>query len=367
MIIKELFSNLAILTSLLFMYSQLTKNSPLNRKSSFIRKITMGILGGLLGNMLMQYSMHVGDTLVDLRHIPIILLAFYSGPIPAFVSMILIIVGRFLIGVNLSSFFNIPLMLLVTTGVLYFSRMKLSGKKRVVLSLTWNNLVFTVIASYLIKSFHILILLIPAYWLVSYIGGFIAFYIINYIRSIQSLFSKYKNESTIDGLTGLNNYRKFDEIFNTLIKTIDQKQEKLALLYIDIDFFKKINDRYGHVNGDEVLKELGEILQKCARSFDIISRNGGEEFTVLLMDSSLDKAKEISEKIRKTVEEYPFHISEKKIFITVSIGIASYNETTMDLNNLIDDADKALYIAKKTGRNKVCISNNELILNSFVN
>ncbi len=360
MILKDLFSNLTILAALLFMYSQLTKNSPLNRKSSFRRKMTIGALGGLLGNILMQYSMHVGDTIVDLRHIPIILLAFYAGSIPAYLSMTLIIIGRFLIGVNLSSLFAMALMILVTIGALYLSRINLSGKNKVILTLTWNNLVFSIIASYLIKNIDILFSLIPAYWFVSYLGGFIAFYIINYIRTLQHLFEKYKNESTTDGLTGLNNYRTFDDIFNSLIITIDEQQEKLSLLYIDIDFFKKINDKYGHSVGDEVLKELGNILQKCTRSFDIVSRNGGEEFTILLLDCPVKKAIEVAENIRKTVEEHTFDFSGGNIHITISIGVSCYNETTFDVNNIIDDADKALYFAKNTGRNKVCIANNKL-------
>lgn len=361
MIIKDLFSNLAVLASLLFLYSQLTERSPLQRKSSFKRKIMIGTLGGLLGNILMQYSIHIGDTIVDLRHIPIILLAFYGGSIPAYISMVIIIIGRFLIGVNLSSFFAIPLMLLVTFGAVFFARSHISGKNKVILSLTWNNLVFSLILSYLIKNIDILILLIPIYWVVSYLGGFAAFYIINHLRSVQSMFEKYKNESTTDGLTGLNNYRKFDTIFNDLLKTIEEKNEKLSLLYIDIDFFKKINDTYGHSQGDEVLKQLGELLQNSTRSFDIVSRNGGEEFTVLLLDCHLEKAMKIAEKIRKAVEEYPFHLEGCKIHISVSIGVACYNETTFDAKNIIDDADKALYNAKKTGRNKVCAAKNNLV------
>jgi diguanylate cyclase len=358
MIIKDLFANLAILASLLFMYSQLTKNNPLNQKSSIERKITIGVLGGLLGNILMQYSMHIGDVIVDLRHIPIILLAFYAGSIPAYLCMILIILGRFLIGINQASFFAIPLMLLITMGAVYLAKSKFSKKIRVILTITWNNLVFSIIASYLIRDIDTLIRMIPAYWMVSYLGAFVAFYILNYLRSIQLLFEKYKNESTTDGLTGLNNYRKFDDIFNSLIKTIDDKQEKLSMLYIDIDFFKKINDKYGHSQGDEVLKQLGDILQRCTRSFDIVSRNGGEEFTVLLLDSPLSKAMEVAESIRKTVEEFSFNVSGGEIHITVSIGVSCYNETTFDAEDILDDADNALYHAKNTGRNRVCISSN---------
>jgi diguanylate cyclase len=356
MIVKDLFVNLSILTSLLFLYSQFTKNSPLNRSSSLQRKITIGILGGLLGHILMLFSMRVGDVIVDLRHIPIILLAFYAGTIPAYISMFLIILGRFLFGINMASLLAVPLMLLTTIGAIYFSRGKWSGKRKVILSISWTSIVASIIASFLINDINTLIITIIAYWIVSFLGGGMAFYIINYLRSIQVLFEKYRNESTIDGLTGLNNYRKFDDIFNKLIQTLDEKQEKLSLLYLDIDHFKNINDKYGHTQGDEVLKQLSDLLQQNTRSFDIVSRNGGEEFTVLLLDCSLEKAIWTAENIRKIVEKYPFQLSEEVFHLTISIGISCYRETTADVGQIIDDADKALYEAKKAGRNRTCVA-----------
>jgi diguanylate cyclase len=357
MIVKDLFVNISILTSLLFLYSQLTKNNPLNRHSTLIRKITVGFLGGLLGIILMLFSMHVGDVIVDLRHIPIILLAFYAGAIPAYFSMSLIILGRFLIGINTAAYLAVPVMLLTAIGAIYLSRRNLTGKMKAILSLSWTNLMASIIMCILIKELETLLATIVAYWVVSFLGGGIAFYIINYLRFTQELFEKYRNESTIDGLTGLNNYRKFDDIYNSIIQTINEKGEKLSLLFIDIDFFKNINDKFGHSQGDEVLKQLGDLLKARTRSFDIVSRNGGEEFTILILDGSLEKARETAENIRKSVEEYPFQLAMEKIHITVSIGISCYNETTTSVSQIIDDADKALYEAKKSGRNKVCIAN----------
>jgi len=322
-----------------------------------IRKIRIGIIGGILGNILMQYSIHIEDAIIDLRHIPITLLAFYGGSLPALISMILIIIGRLYIGMNLSSIFSVILIFSSTIGAIFFVSSTLSTKNKIILTLAWNNLIFTLFAIHLIDEINILLVLIPAYWTISYLGGFTAFYVIRYLRSIQVLFEKYRNESTTDGLTGLNNYRNFDNIFNALIKQVDAKEEKLSLLYIDIDFFKKINDRYGHIKGDEILKQLGEVLKNCTKSYDVVSRNGGEEFTVLLLDCPLEKAKEMAENIRKTVESYPFYAFGENIHLTISIGIACYNETTSKAIDIIDDADRALYYAKNSGRNKVCIAN----------
>jgi len=124
---------------------------------------------------------------------------------------------------------------------------------------------------------------------------------------------------------------------------------------IDIDFFKKVNDTYGHAEGDIVLRELGEILLKNCRNFDIVSRNRGEEFTILLLDCPKIRAVQIAKRVRSGVEAHPFIISdETQININVSIGAANYPEDTNEVENLLKIADMTLYTAKHTGRNKVC-------------
>ncbi|WP_409250812.1 GGDEF domain-containing protein [Bacillus sp. SCS-153A] len=366
MIIKQLFSNLAILSSLLFVYTQITNTAPFKRLSSLSGKIFMGISGGLFSNILMQYSIHIGNTIIDLRHVPVILVAYYGGPIPALISMTMVIIGRFLIGVNSSSYLAVILITLITAAAIYISKRNTSKKTKIITTLTFSNIVFSVLVTILLKDWGTLSFLIPTYWVISYLAGFISFYIVEYLRRSQALFDRYKSESATDGLTGLNNVRKFDEIFNELQMTTAMKNEKLSLLYLDIDFFKKVNDTYGHKNGDVVLIELGEIFRQSVRSFDIVSRNGGEEFTIILLDCPLERAKEISEKIRKTVESHDFVLTDGKVIhITISIGIACFNETTDDINSLIEEADNALYKAKKSGRNRVCVSDSGLAVQTL--
>ena len=359
--IKELFSNLAILSSLIFLYTQFTSTSPLNRTSTLSKKIIVGLFGGLLSNILMLYSMHLGTTIIDLRHIPSIVLSFYGGAVPALVSMILVIIGRFLIGINTSSYAAVIMIVSITFISIYISNRKISKNNKILLILTFSNIIYSVLFVYLIEDIHLLAVLIPTYCVISYLAGFIAFYIIEYLRNIQELFNRYKSESTIDGLTGLNNVRKFDQVFNQILINLETKKEMLSLLYIDIDFFKKINDTYGHKEGDVVLKELSSILINSSRSFDVVSRNGGEEFTVILLDCPLNRAQEIGERIRRAVENHVFTLtSGKEISITISIGIACHNETTADPSLLMEDADEALYHAKRTGRNKVCVTNKSI-------
>jgi diguanylate cyclase len=360
MIIKELFTNIAILISILFLYTQVSNGTPLHSRSSIKRKVLVGILGGLLSNLLMQYSMHIDSkSIIDLRHVPIILLAYFGGAIPSLIAMPMVILGRLLIGFNTSAFASIAVIILITIFSIYLSRTQLSKNVKIFFMLTFSNIAYSVIFVLLIQNYSLLISLILIYWIISYLSGYVSFYTLDFLRSSQMLFNKFKTESSIDGLTGLNNVRKFDEIFNRLITDLKTNHQDLSLLYIDIDFFKKVNDTYGHLEGDLVLKELGIILRKCTRSFDVVSRNGGEEFTVLLLDCHLKRAVEIAERIRTTVEESYFTLNNgKKIKLTISIGVASYkNSANDDPAMLIDDADKALYQAKNSGRNKVYAAN----------
>lgn len=358
LMIKDLFTNLAIVVSLLFLYSHIFSTSPLTKDSTFLRKILLGVVGGLFSNILMQYGIRIDTTIVDLRHIPIILLAFFGGSLPAFIGMVLVIIGRFFIGVNTSAYASVILMVLITLFSILISSQRISKKNKVIWMLTFSNIIFTFVIIYLVNDLSLLVKLIPLYWIISYIAGFLSFYILDFIRKSQFLLEKYKSESTTDGLTGLNNVRKFDEVFNSLLNELNKSIQSFSLLYIDIDFFKKINDTYGHSEGDLVLKRLGTLLTVSTRNFDIVSRNGGEEFTILLPDTSVARAMDIAEHIRKTVENTEFPLSGGGVIkVTVSIGVASYKDTTDNPSMLIEDADKALYVAKKTGRNKVCCHN----------
>jgi len=131
---------------------------------------------------------------------------------------------------------------------------------------------------------------------------------------------------------------------------------------MDIDFFKKINDTYGHNAEDIVLQKTAEILKNTVRTFDVVYRNGEEEFSALLLDCSAEHALRIAERIRKKIENYNFEISNDiniNINITISIGLASYPYTSMKIDNLIEDADKALYEAKRIGKNCVVMYKNK--------
>ncbi|WP_079480331.1 GGDEF domain-containing protein [Halobacillus salinus] len=357
MIIKELFSNLAILISTLFLYTSLTSSSPLHRPSLWMRKVSAGMLAGILSNVLMLYSMHFDETIVDLRHIPLILVAYYGGSLPAVIAMVLITLGRFSIGLNSSSLLALVLIVFITVTTLLITKWRIHKQWKVFFILTASNIIFTVLICYLLPTNNTLFVLLPSFWTISYIAGFVSFFVVEYVRRNQKLLDRFKAEASTDGLTGLHNVRKFDQAFNEASSQAKQNKEMLSLLFIDIDHFKNVNDTYGHKEGDQVLIQLSDILRNTVRSFDIVSRNGGEEFTVILLDCSTERGVQISERIREKVEAHAFLLSSGDfIRVTVSIGLACYHETTKTPPVLLKDADDALYEAKKTGRNKVCVA-----------
>ena len=174
-------------------------------------------------------------------------------------------------------------------------------------------------------------------------------------KKIEDLFSAM-NESidmlyeaaTHDEKTGLYNNKFFENILSMEIEKAQRGYQSLSLLIIDIDFFKKINDVYGHVKADEFLKKLASVIKKQLRKSDIAARCGGEEFFVLFPETSLAKAKKTSARLRSAIKSDPVL---KKHGITVSGGLASYKKKDTQ-KSLKERADKALYQAKNTGRDK---------------
>ena len=161
--------------------------------------------------------------------------------------------------------------------------------------------------------------------------------------------------ATLDALTELNNRRQFETRLNQEISAAKRQQTPLCAMMIDIDFFKKINDTYGHANGDKALKKLAEIIKVQLRESDIASRYGGEEFAIILPNTKLDEAYLVAERLRGAVEKDYVAIQSKdadKINLTISIGLAQYEQDS-ERDKMFNDADKALYQAKKDGRNKV--------------
>ena len=167
-------------------------------------------------------------------------------------------------------------------------------------------------------------------------------------------YSKVLQYATLDALTNLNNRRQFEVRLKQEIATTKRQKNPLCAMMVDIDFFKKVNDTYGHASGDAVLRTVASIIKEHLRESDIPSRYGGEVFAVLLPYTHIEEAKIVGERLRKAVETTPIPIDKKNINVTISMGLAEFSpqETGEDL---FKRADSALYEAKESGRNRVCV------------
>ena len=170
-------------------------------------------------------------------------------------------------------------------------------------------------------------------------------------------YSKVLQYATLDALTNLNNRRQFETRLKQEIAITKRQNNPLCAMMIDIDFFKKVNDTYGHASGDEVLRTVASVIKAQLRESDIPARYGGEEFAVLLPYTHIEEAKIVGERLRKAVEETSVQLDNLSINVTISMGLAEFHSDESG-EELFKKADNALYEAKESGRNRVCINKN---------
>lgn len=167
---------------------------------------------------------------------------------------------------------------------------------------------------------------------------------------------KLEHLSHTDSLTQLHNQGYWRECCFREYKRHTRTQQSSALIMLDIDHFKKVNDTYGHPFGDIVIKEVANCLRKNMRETDVAGRYGGEEFTLILVDTDLKNAKLVAERIRKSVEACEFEYQGTPVKVTISLGISHITGNIPDYQTWIKVADLGLYIAKESGRNQIGIS-----------
>jgi diguanylate cyclase (GGDEF)-like protein len=182
-----------------------------------------------------------------------------------------------------------------------------------------------------------------------------------YHDHLDEVFQRQMYESALrDGLTKVFNKKYFTDYLEKEFAFAARHRGPLALIFLDIDHFKKINDTHGHPAGDFVLSELSQMMVDLLRTEDVLARFGGEEFTVLCRGSDLEGAKIVAERLRTTVEQRKFTFGGKDIPVTISLGLAAVPDSSVpDHAAFLAAADKALYEAKRTGRNRLCVHGSE--------
>jgi diguanylate cyclase (GGDEF)-like protein len=164
---------------------------------------------------------------------------------------------------------------------------------------------------------------------------------------------KLKDMAMKDGLTGLYNHALLIDLFEKEYTKCLRDNKGITFVMLDIDYFKKVNDTYGHSVGDIVLKEVSDILNSSVRSCDIVGRYGGEEFGIVLLSYDKDEVQEICERIRTNIENVSFEIGAETIKVTISLGAYISTNNNIPTNEIIKRADEALYYSKKNGRNRL--------------
>ncbi|MCT4574815.1 MAG: PleD family two-component system response regulator [Alphaproteobacteria bacterium] len=182
-----------------------------------------------------------------------------------------------------------------------------------------------------------------------------------YQQQLEKNYKKSLSLVSVDELTGLSNRRYLYSYLENMFEEMKTKEQSIAVLMIDIDDFKGVNDTYGHLIGDEVLVEFASRLKGEFRDFDLIARYGGDEFIAVIPYIDEKKAREIAERVRKVISDKPFALTSDpyKLDINISVGLTLTKDFYRTAEDVIEDADKALYEAKRTGRNKTCVCEGE--------
>lgn len=367
MFFTQYFNNLYISANLILTYTflggYLLRNVEVDQLRTVKVQLQLGFMGALLNVFLMIYSYSVGSSsaLLDFRLIPILIVYYLSGIGAATIVTIITAVFRiYYFGLSYSSIagvtglFVILIFLMIVSIVEHFKELNKYVRWFVPLSfcLVINVLVYRfALQDLIIDSWPVII----QYTLFLTLAACLEFYLLEYVISSNHQYIMFRLKAKVDHLSKLDNVRSFNEKYSEAIADARENHSSISCIMVDIDFFKNVNDTYGHETGDLVIIELARLLKSSFRTEDIIGRVGGEEFCIVIERCSLANAMKCAEQFRKRVEKNTFVTTEEvPLSVTVSVGVASYPDSTMAYTKIKELSDRALYAAKRTGRNKVC-------------
>ncbi|WP_048627287.1 GGDEF domain-containing protein [Listeria ivanovii] len=375
-ILESLWSSMALFLSALFFHGMalrsLRDKKPTWFQNKFANEIinySLGIYYGFLGVYFIIRGLPGTDSGIytDMLLNILIVLHLFSSAGPATVALLLIISGKIILGDALfSNLFYIFLIIGFHFVCMEAAKLRLSTVRKVVLIKLGA---IPLMLLYLHQKIHIAYSVenLPdwaLYFSVSFVTTFIIVSAAYYIDTSNKLIYDLQQSTILDPLTGLSNYRHFEEIFTNSFQHAAIKKANLSLIIIDIDYFKRVNDTYGHLVGNGVLSTFSQMLLKISFPPNTtIARIGGEEFAIVLSNINVSETEHLAEKIRKKVEKIEFPIVATSSIITISAGIAHFNGNNyLTSEALLQAADQALYNAKRNGRNQVHIRDAETVL-----
>lgn len=361
-IIQILFNNLTFLTTILFFGNLFLKIA--EKKIGHVRwllPVLAGIFAGLIGLALMsffsiRFMSGTNPVIVDFRQLAIMISFYYGGGWSGLISALIIGIYRLFLGEpqHFSSWIGLGNAMLTYAMTAICMRHPRTVSLPVWIRTIIGTLFVYIISITIVGAFEspLLHIMFGVFYI---FAGLFAYYIIRYIQKADDTLLLMKEAANHDFLTKLYNPRSFERLFRQVITEAKEEERNFALIILDIDFFKKVNDTYGHLNGDTVLAQIAQLLSSSIRSDDFCARKGGEEFAAVLTPCTPAEAWAIAERIRQHIQEHVFILEEgQQIQVTVSIGVSCYPQ--IDPEQLFQKADEALYRAKESGRNRVCIA-----------
>lgn len=321
-------------------------NRFLTVESAWWKRVLFGVVFGLVAELLTFTAIMIDESSLTYSFIPIFICFYIAGPlsgISSFVVMYLLAYGGTIHWFNMVYYLSLIAFMLVIKSWKNNSTKQFS--LHLLLAIIYSTFIFSLFYPEIWHSVDILL-----FQFFCYISSVVCYYFVNQQRTYFFSHVQLIEESKKDFLTNMYNR-------NYLVKTLrkwDLKKRKYSVLILDIDHFKSINDRYGHLAGDQVLRQFSSVIRKMVSKKTLCFRYGGEEFIILIPQGTLTDAIETADYLREVIVHTPFVISEdESIEITTSIGIALKTETTQDYTKIIEHADQALYEAKELGRNRV--------------
>ncbi|EOS55649.1 GGDEF domain-containing protein [Paenibacillus barengoltzii] len=353
--LQSLLNNLTLLTTGI-LFGHIVKSALTERLQKALgTRLALGIVSGLLGVLLMHYHFQISrHIVVDFRQLPILISVYLGGGISGAITTLLIMIYRLFLhefGTHaVIAALNSPVTFLI--GVLFLRKEK-TTMPRLFLVLGLSSVSMVVIAWILYDGFPYLEM--GLYLPLFFIAGVIAFSILHYLRNKDDSIRKMREAANRDFLTSLYNSRAFAKKMEQKIAAAQRDNIPFTLLIIDIDYFKRVNDQYGHLAGDAVLLQIADVMRETFSQRDHIARKGGEEFVILVDRCDADQIKVIAERLRRNVENHLFVLPDgEKLKLTISGGSATY--PNVDEVELFLKADQALYRAKEAGRNRVYVT-----------
>ncbi|MBC2271953.1 GGDEF domain-containing protein [Listeria welshimeri] len=375
-ILDSLWNSMALFLSALFFHGMalrsIREKKPAWFQIKFANEIinySLGIYYGFLGVYFILRGLPGTDSGIytDMLLNILIVLHLFSSAGPATIALLLIVTGKLFLGDAL--FANLVYVFLIIGFhfiCMEVAKLRLSSVQKVILV---KLSAVPLMLFYLHQKIHLEYTLdeLPTWILYFLVSFFITFILISaayYIDTSNKLIYDLQQSTILDPLTGLTNFRHFDKTFETAFHHATLKKSNLSIIIIDIDYFKRVNDTYGHLVGNSVLSTFSQMLLKISFPPNtVISRIGGEEFAIILPNINVSETEHLAEKIRRKVEKIEIPIAASGSVITISAGIANYdghNYPTAD--ELLHAADQALYKAKQNGRNQVHIRQTEPVI-----